>query len=103
MEQKKTYYIEVGSGEITQSATDSTWNFKIEATDEEIRKLREQFDFIDQNEPADFLRAHVPFKEYHFDKENDAYDDALKQIYGMIYQLGDDDARETIEQMGILH
>lgn len=102
MEQKRTYYIEIGSGEITQSATDSPWNFKIEATDYEIRKLREQFDFIDQNEPADFLRAHIPFKEYHFDEENNVYDAALKNIYGMIYKLGDHEARKTIAEMGIL-
>lgn len=41
---KKTYYITLGSGEISQSATDSTWNYKIEATDDEIIALREYFD-----------------------------------------------------------
>nr|WP_295971262.1 hydrolase [uncultured Bacillus sp.] len=102
MTHKKTYYIEIGSGEISQSATNSTWNFKIEATDFEIQKLREQFDLIDANEPADFLRAHIPFKEYHFDRENDFYDQALHNIYQMIYRLGDDEARKTIDEMGIL-
>lgn len=102
MEEKKTYYIEIGSGQITQSATDSPWNFKIEATDEEIRRLREQFDIIAANAPADFLRAHIPFKEYHFDKENDIYDEALRNIYRLIYELTDMEAKKTIEEMGIL-
>ena len=99
---RRTYYIEISSGEITQSATDSPWNFKIEATDEEIKKLREQFDIIDANEPADFFRAHIPFIEYHYDEENDAYDETLKNIYGMVYMLGDHEAKKLIEGMGIL-
>lgn len=41
---KKTYYIALGTGEIMQSATDSPWNFKITATDDEIIQLREYFD-----------------------------------------------------------
>jgi hypothetical protein len=102
MEQKRTYYIEISSGAITQSAIDSPWNFKIEATDEEIKKLREQFDIIDANEPADFIRAHIPFKEYHYDEENDTYDETLKNIYGMVYMLGDNEAKRFIEGMGIL-
>ncbi len=102
MAQKKTYYIEIGSGEITQSAIDSPWNFKIEATDDEIKKLREQFDIIDANEPTDFIRAHIPFKEYHYDQENDTYDEALKNIYGMVYKLSDNEAKKFIDEMGIL-
>lgn len=43
-QEKKTYYITVGTGEITKSRTDSAWNFKIEATDDEIIQLRELFD-----------------------------------------------------------
>ena len=52
MEQKKTYYIEISSGEITQSASDSPWNYEIEATPEEIQTLRS---FFDQNEKGDLL------------------------------------------------
>ncbi len=101
-EMKKTYYIKVNTGEITQSATDSAWDFKIEATDEEIISLREFFDNNYSNEWKTFFRAHVPFMEYHNDKENDAYDDTIKKVYGMIYQLGDEEAKNHIESMGIL-
>ncbi|MEH7343405.1 hydrolase [Bacillus sp. JJ1532] len=99
---KKTYYIKVNTGEITKSATDSAWDFKIEATDEEIISLREFFDNNYSMEWKNFYRAHIPFMEYHNDKENDAYDDTLRKVYGMIYQLGDEEAKSHIASMGIL-
>ncbi|MEH7124188.1 hydrolase [Bacillus sp. JJ1773] len=99
---KKTYYIKVNTGEITKSVTDSAWDFKIEATDEEIISLREFFDNNYSMEWKNFYRAHIPFMEYHNDKENDAYDDTLRKVYGMIYQLGDEEAKSHIASMGIL-
>lgn len=102
-QEKKTYYITVGSGEITQSRTDSAWDFKIEATDDEIIALRELFDQNYSTEWQNFFRAHVPYVQYHHDRENDAYDDTITQVYKMIYELGDSEAKSHIESMGILN
>ncbi|WHX99687.1 hydrolase [Neobacillus sp. DY30] len=101
-EQKKTYYIDVGHGQISQSATASAWNFKIQANDEEITQLRELFDQNYSTEWQNFFRAHVPYVQYHYDRENDAYDDTIEKVYGMIYKLGDEEARSHIETMNIL-
>lgn len=101
-EQKKTYYIDVGHGQISQSATASTWNFKIQANDEEITQLRELFDQNYSTEWQNFFRAHVPYVQYHYDRENDAYDDTINQVYGMIYKLGDQEAKNHIDSMNIL-
>lgn len=101
-DQKKTYYINIGTGEISQSATSSTWNYKIEANEEEIIVLREYFDQNYSTEWQNFFRAHIPFVEYHYDRENDAYDKTMKEVYRMIYDLGDSDAKTHIESMGIL-
>ena len=103
MEMKKTYYIAIASGEISQSATSSPWDFKIEASQNEIQELRLYFDKIDSTGWKNFFRAHIPFLEYHHDKENDEYDEILIQIYNKVYQLGDQEARNTIEEMGILN
>jgi hypothetical protein len=102
MSEKKTYYIGIANGEISQSSTSSPWNFKIEATDDEITDLREYFDQNHTTEWANFMRAHVPFVEYHNDRSNHVYDDNLMQVYRMIYQLGDEEARQHIKSMGIL-
>ncbi len=102
-QEKKTYYITVGTGEITQSQTDSAWNFKIEATDDEIIQLREMFDSNYTTEWQNFFRAHVPYVQYHHDRENDQYDETIVQVYQMIYDLGDTEAKNHIESMGILN
>ncbi|WP_449538398.1 hydrolase [Ferdinandcohnia sp. Marseille-Q9671] len=99
---KKTYYISVGSGEISQSKSSSTWEYKIEATDEEVHKLRSLFNENYSNEIEGFLRAHVPYVEYHNDSSNDKYDSTMLQVFKMIYQLGDQEAKDFIQSQGIL-
>jgi hypothetical protein len=101
-EQKKTYYIDVGTGQILSNASSSTWSFQIQATDEEITQLRELFNQNYSTEWKNFFRSHVPFVEYHNDKENDSYDRTIQQIYGMLYKLGDPEAKKHIESMSIL-
>lgn len=99
---KKTYFIEIATGEISQTSTSSPWNFKIDATDDEITELREYFDQNYTTGWENFFRAHVPYIQYHYDRQNDAQDETLKKIYGIIYRLGDQEAKTHIEEMGIL-
>ena len=101
-EQKKNYFIDVGTGIISNSATGSTWSYKIQATDEEITQLRELFDQNYSTEWKNFFRAHVPFVEYHHDQVNDQYDSTIQQVYGMLYKLGDQEAKTHIDSMNIL-
>jgi hypothetical protein len=101
-QQKKTYYVSIATGEISQVKTASPWDFQIEATDDEIIQLREYFD---QNYSTDwqaFWRAHVPYVQYHYDRQNDAYDETLTKIYQLIYKLGNEEAKEHIRSLGIL-
>lgn len=100
---RKTYYVSVGSAEISQVKSGSTWEYKIEATDEEVRQLRNLFDANYSNEIGTFLRAHVPFVEYSYDSSNDKYDANMIQIYQMISQLGDQEAKDFIQSQGILN
>ncbi|WP_335871352.1 hydrolase [Bacillus sp. 2205SS5-2] len=101
-ENKRTYYIGISTGEISSSSTDSPWEFKISANDEEITYLRDLFDSNYSTDWQSFFRAHVPYIQYHYDRENDAYDQNLQQIYATIYELGDEEAREHIGKMNIL-
>ncbi|MCA1032472.1 hydrolase [Bacillus timonensis] len=99
---KKTYYISLGSGEISQSKTSSTWDYEIQANDEEIVQLREYFDQNFSNDWQGFFRAHVPYVEYHHDPTNDAYDETLLKVYKMIYELGNEETKEHIKTQGII-
>jgi hypothetical protein len=103
MEQKKkTYYVSVGTGEISQVKTASPWDYQIEATDDEIAMLREYFDSNYSAEWQGFFRAHVPYIQYHYDRYNDAVDQNLFNIYQMIYELGSDETKNQIQSAGIL-
>lgn len=101
-QQKRTYYISIGAGEIMSTPSASPWEFKIQANDDEITRLREIFDSSQDNSIDDFLRAHVPYVEYSHDPTNDQYDQNLIRIFSMIYKLGDQEAQQHIESMGIL-
>ncbi|PKR84375.1 hydrolase [Heyndrickxia camelliae] len=101
-EMKHTYYVDLGSGEISKSKDASVWNFKIEATDEEITQLRQIFDSNYDADIEGFLRAHIPALEYHHDRSNDISDENLLRAYQMLYDLGDEDAKRHIDNIGIL-
>ncbi|MEI5908780.1 hydrolase [Bacillus spongiae] len=101
-ENKETYYISISTGEISRSSTDSPWDFQIAANEEEITYLRGLFDANYSADWQGFYRAHVPYLQYHFDRENDTYDKNLQKIYECIYRLGDEEAKNHIEKIGIL-
>lgn len=101
-QQKKTYYVSMAYGEISQIKTASPWDFQIEATDDEIIQLREYFDQNYSTDIQNFFRAHVPYIQYHYDRENDAYDETLKKIYQLIYKLGNEEAKQHIRSMGFI-
>lgn len=105
MEQaKKPYYIDIENAQVYPEPDEAAdWQFKIFATDKEIAKLA---DYIRRNYDADmktFELAHVPFVEEKEENQNRSYDATMEGIYGMIYELGDEEARRNIEKMGILN
>ncbi|KIL43939.1 hypothetical protein [Jeotgalibacillus soli] len=102
MDEKHTYYVSVARGEILRSGTDSPYEFLVNATDDEITKLRQLFDANDEVGWDNFYRAHVPYVQYHIDEENRAGDSLLIQIYSFIHEIGDEAAVKHIESMGIL-
>lgn len=99
---KKTYYVTVSTGEISQFHTSSPWDYKIEATDEEIIKLRQYFDQVYSSDLKGFFRAHTPYLQYHYDRENDEIDQTNNMIYRMLYELGDQEAKDHIRSQRIL-
>ncbi|MEB3100593.1 hypothetical protein [Ferviditalea candida] len=100
--EKKKYYISVQSGSILEDQGAAAYELEIEATEAEAAKLQELFDARMTEEDATFVRNHIPAIPYHNDKENDAYDYYLKEIYQMIYNLGTEETRKHIESIGVL-
>ncbi|WP_138420297.1 hydrolase [Aquibacillus sediminis] len=101
MERKK-YYVNVGTHEISQVQVGNNNDFTIYATDDEVYLLRQKLDEMHHDDIHAFWRAHVPIKPYHNDEENDAYDEDIISAFAMIRDLGDDKTKEHIESMEIL-
>jgi len=102
MEQEKlTYYVDLASESVLPEPLENP-SFVIHATKGEVAALQAIFDKTYGEDLETYVRAHIPFREYHIDPENDRYDASMKMIYRIIYQLGDAEAKEHIEEMGIL-
>ncbi|MGD7044354.1 hydrolase [Jeotgalibacillus proteolyticus] len=99
---KKTYYVSVARGEINRSGEYSPYEFVVDATDDQISKLRYLFD---QNNDIGFdsaVRAQTPYVQYHDDEPNRQQDSVLVEIYSYIHEIGDEAAVKHIESMGIV-
>jgi len=101
--EKQTYFVDLVSGDVlAKPLIEENPNFRIYATDEELADLKLQ---LEKSHTADLqahLRSVIPYVPYHKDKPNDKYDASLKQIYSIIYKYGDEEARQFIEEIGIL-
>lgn len=100
--EKQTYYISLGGGEIYSTPNAGPWQFRIRATEKEIKQLRKIFEAQSENQIGDYIRSHTPYVPYHHDPTNDFHDLKLIEAYRVIYQLGDQEAKDHIKSMGIL-
>ncbi|KGX89510.1 hydrolase [Pontibacillus halophilus JSM 076056 = DSM 19796] len=99
MEKKHTFYINLGTREISQVHEGNNDVFTIEATMEEMFRLRQVLDEAYNADGRAFLRAHIPYKHYSEDPENDDYDNSLRMAYRMLYDLGDEDTKAFIHSI----
>lgn len=100
--EKSTYYVSVQAGTVVEEEGATSFEFVIQATPKEIDKLQYLFEEMDEAEDDTFTRAFTPAIPYHQDAPNDEYDESLKRVYKHIYELGNDQTRHQIEQMGVL-
>ena len=100
---KRTYYVSVQAKCIMYNQGDAAYELDIYATEEEVEKLTELFNHLEDAEEKTALRAHIPIIPYHHDSENDVYDYYLKEIYKAIYQIGTDQTKSHISAMNLLN
>ncbi|SER99493.1 hypothetical protein SAMN04487944_114128 [Gracilibacillus ureilyticus] len=98
---KKKYYVNIATQEISQIPYGTNTEFVINATDEEVFFLREKFNEIRDADMGAFVRAHIPFMPYHNDPQNDEYDSGLKGAYQMIYDLADNETKKAMQEANI--
>lgn len=96
---KKKYYISVQAKSIFQDQGQAPYELEIEATEEQIVRLRNLFDKMEESDIDAMIRTPTPGIPYHHDHPNDSYDECLKQIYQMIYDNGTADTRQHVSSM----
>ncbi|SHM91423.1 hydrolase [Gracilibacillus kekensis] len=99
--EKRTYYVNIASQEISQIPYGTNTEYTIEATDEEVFLLREKFSEIHDDDFGTYIRAHIPFVQYHDDRDNDEYDRDLQDAFQMIYQLASPETKLAMEEANI--
>lgn len=99
---RKKYYVNVRSREISQIAFQNNNDFTIYATTTEVTMLRKKLDDVHRAELDTFWRSHVPILPYHRDGSNERYDKALLESFQMIYELGDEAAKDFMSESGLL-
>ncbi|HLR52404.1 MAG TPA: hydrolase [Candidatus Avamphibacillus sp.] len=100
--EKKTYYVNLGSLEISQIQYANNSVFTIQATEDEVQMLRAKLDDMDRADFEAYGRAHIPILAYHNDESNDKYDAGITEAFQMIYDLGDQNTKKHIDEIGIL-
>lgn len=99
---KKTYYVSMQGNTIMENQGDSSYEFEIEATEEDIRQIQELFDEKLDAEDSSFFRAITPAIPHHIDDESSAMDYWLLEAYRKLHELGTPETRAHIESMNIL-
>ena len=99
---KKTYYINVGTGEVLEDKGALNFEFEISATEEEIDKLQELFEETDNSSQGSYATSWLPWKVYYSNEANQEYDDYLTEVYRTLHKLGSEQTKRHIESMNIL-
>ena len=99
---KERYYLDLVNGDIVQAHTGHEVPFVFYADENHLHKMRKRLDDMRNAEQESFLRAHIPFTTVDDSPVNMSYDHSLKELYQLLYQLGDEEAKKHIESIGIL-
>lgn len=99
---KRKYYVNIANGGITEDSTENNGTFAIHADEGDLNKIKEKLDNMDSASRSSYVKSHIPYYPELNAPDNAEYDDNLKELYGLLHQLGDEHTREHIESIGIL-
>lgn len=101
---KKQYFVSIAEQEITDIPIPGQGaDYEIMASDQDIEKIKQLFQSADQHEKdASTYIILKPFDEWGVDDNREGYSRDIQEVYEMIYQLGTEDTKNKISQLGIL-
>ncbi|MCF6409302.1 hypothetical protein [Pseudalkalibacillus salsuginis] len=105
--ERKPYYITVQVGmqnaEIRNSKGESSYDFEVHATEDEAALLKDLMEEAYHSDTIGYFHSHFFANVIDTaDRDHMIYDRLLNEIYLTIYDLGTDQTKKDIEEMGIL-
>ncbi|MDW0114990.1 MULTISPECIES: transposase [Sporosarcina] len=94
---KVKMYVSVQSQQVYPHKYASPWEYEVEMSREFLPIFEQIFREMDRLEFRNFLRAHLPYVPYHYDKNNHEVDDKTMKIYALIHEFSDEETKKFIE------
>jgi transcriptional/translational regulatory protein YebC/TACO1 len=101
-DERKTYYVAVGAGQVLADPHAAAFEFEIRANREELNKLQEMFEETADEDESAMIRfgpENVTVSEV---ERSAVYDSQIHDIYKLLHQLGTEDTKRHIESIDIL-
>lgn len=102
-EERKSYFVSVQAGQILEDPEAAVYELEIFANEEELSRLREQFEELSSMDEAEvFHFARTPYETDSDEALNGASDEIISRIYRLLYECGTSQTKRHIESMGIM-
>ncbi|MDW0110187.1 transposase [Sporosarcina aquimarina] len=96
---KYTMYVSVVHQSINMHQHDSPYEFEVQIPKDYVEIFNHLFDQTNELEFINFLRAHLPYVPYHYDRDNHKIDRRLHKVYALIHEFTDKDSQAFIEDL----
>jgi len=101
--EKKRFFVTVDTQQIREtSIPDGHVEFEVSADETELEELRELFRQKDKNASDAVGYIGKPFDEWGADEKRESYDQYQIDIYKKIYELGTQETKNKIGELGII-
>lgn len=104
MEDKKHYFVTIDTKQINEvSVPDSGIEFEIIANKKEVEDIEALFREKDEDSKNAAKYLAKPFNEWGADDERSRYDAHLVNLYRKLHELGTEETKEKINELGIIN
>lgn len=103
MAERKHYFVTIDTEDIRETSVPDGIEYEVLATQDEISEIRELFNEKEKDSKNAVKYLAKPFNECGADDERRKYDDHLVTIYQRIYELGTEETKANIRELGIFY
>jgi hypothetical protein len=97
--EKYKMYVSVVNQRVYTYPHDSPWEYEVHVDKNYVPIFQNLFEQSNALEFRNFLRAHLPYVPYHYDRDNHDIDLRTKKVYALIHEFTDDESKRFIEQL----